>query len=123
LAAGSIAGVFSNIGPEKLILVFVIALIVLGPNKLPDAARSLGRVIGEFRRISGGFQAEMREALSDPKDALTAAVADVRQELNGVREELGGFGLSGGVGTGATTPVPTAQASSVPPAPDDPSLN
>jgi sec-independent protein translocase protein TatB len=117
--------VFGNLGPEKLVLVFVIALIVLGPDKLPEAARTLGRLIGEFRRISGGLQAEMRDALNDPKDALTSAVADVRQELNGVRQDLGGFGLSGGVGATPVPPagLPAAQASSVPPAPDDPSLN
>jgi sec-independent protein translocase protein TatB len=116
--------VFGNLGPEKLALVFAIALIVLGPNKLPEAARTLGRFVAEFRRISGGFQAEIRDALNDPKDALTAAVADVRQELTGVREDLGGFGLSGGMGAPAPPRVPsTAQSPSVPPVPDDPSLN
>jgi Tat protein translocase TatB subunit len=118
--------VFFNLGPEKLMLIFVIALIVLGPDKLPQAARSMGRVVAEFRRISGGFQSEIRDALNDPKDALTAAVADVRQELNGVRQELGGFGIGGGIsgGVGATPPsVTSAQASSLPPSPDDPSLN
>jgi Tat protein translocase TatB subunit len=116
-------GVF-NIGPEKLILIFVIALIVLGPDKLPEAARTMGRVVAEFRRVSGGFQSEIRDALNDPKDALTAAVADVRQELNGVRQDLGGFGLgvSGAVGASPTAVTPTP-ASSLPPAPDDPSLN
>ena len=41
-----------NVGPEKLILLFVIALVVLGPDKLPDAARTMGKVLAEFRRIS-----------------------------------------------------------------------
>jgi Tat protein translocase TatB subunit len=115
-----------NIGPEKLLLIFAIALIVLGPDKLPDAARTMGRVVSEFRRISGGFQAEVRDALSDPKDALTAAVADVRQEL-------GGFGVSGGLGLFPAQPSsspgqpgssPAALGSApTPPVPDDPSLN
>jgi sec-independent protein translocase protein TatB len=122
-----------NIGPEKLILLLVIALIVLGPTKLPDAARTLGRVVGELRRMSGNFQAEVREALNDPKDALTAAVADVRQELSGVhqdlsgmRQELGGFGLGGSVGSPPSTPAPGTSppsATPIPPSPDDPSLN
>ena len=43
-------------GPEKLLLLFVVALIVLGPSKLPEAARTIGKVLGEFRRISSGFQ-------------------------------------------------------------------
>jgi Tat protein translocase TatB subunit len=66
-----------NVGPEKLLLLFVVALIVLGPSKLPEAARTLGKVIGEFRRISGGFQAEMRDAFLDPvattRENITAA--------------------------------------------------
>ncbi|MDP9454110.1 MAG: Sec-independent protein translocase protein TatB [Actinomycetota bacterium] len=55
-----------NIGPAELLVVLVIALLVLGPNKLPDAARQVGRAIGEVRRLSSGFQAEMRDALKEP---------------------------------------------------------
>ncbi len=47
-------------------MVLVIALIVLGPSRLPDAARSLGRAVSEFRRVSSGLQAEVRDALSEP---------------------------------------------------------
>jgi sec-independent protein translocase protein TatB len=114
-----------NIGPEKLILLFVIALIVLGPNKLPEAARTMGRVLGELRRISGSLQSEVREALSDPKDALTAAVAEMRDELGGVRQGISGFSLTGGAGPGSSSPAPVARdtSPSVPPSPDDPSLN
>ena len=55
-----------NIGPAELLVVLVIALLVLGPNKLPDAARQVGRAIGEMRKLSSGFQAEMRDALKEP---------------------------------------------------------
>lgn len=40
---------FSSIGPMELIVVLAIALIVLGPKRLPDAGRSLGRGIREFK--------------------------------------------------------------------------
>lgn len=44
-----------NIGPMELIIVLVIALIVLGPKRLPDAGRSLGRGLREFKDgIAGG---------------------------------------------------------------------
>ena len=39
----------SNIGPLELIFVLVIALVFLGPKRLPAAAKSLGRSISEFR--------------------------------------------------------------------------
>jgi sec-independent protein translocase protein TatA len=38
-----------NVGPLELIVVLIIALIVLGPQRLPDVARSLGRGMREFR--------------------------------------------------------------------------
>ena len=43
-----------QIGPLELILVLVIALIVLGPKKLPEAGRSLGRGIREFKNSISG---------------------------------------------------------------------
>ncbi len=45
----------------------LVALIVLGPSKLPEAARKVGQAMNEFRRMSSGFQAELRDAL-DPID-------------------------------------------------------
>ncbi len=41
-----------NIGPGELILILIIALVVLGPGKLPDVAASLGKSIREFRRAA-----------------------------------------------------------------------
>jgi sec-independent protein translocase protein TatB len=54
-----------NIGPGELIAISMVALIVLGPQRLPHAVRTVGRVVGELRRISGGFQDELRNAIDD----------------------------------------------------------
>jgi sec-independent protein translocase protein TatB len=54
-----------NIGPGELVAILAVALIVLGPNRLPEAVRTAGRVVGELRRISSGFQDELRNALDD----------------------------------------------------------
>jgi len=61
-----------NVGPEKLMVVLLIALIVLGPDKLPNAARQIGKYLNEFRRISQGFQQELRSAI-DMSEATAAA--------------------------------------------------
>jgi TatA/E family protein of Tat protein translocase len=41
-----------NIGPGELIVILIIALVVLGPGKLPDVASSLGKSVREFRRAA-----------------------------------------------------------------------
>lgn len=59
-----------NVGGGELIVILLIALIVLGPQRLPDAARQLGKAMGDLRRLSSGFQNEMKQALEtadDPK--------------------------------------------------------
>ena len=48
----------SSIGPMELIVVLVIALVVLGPKRLPDAGRSLGRGIREFKGAIAGDDAD-----------------------------------------------------------------
>ncbi|MEA3020587.1 MAG: sec-independent protein translocase protein TatB [Actinomycetota bacterium] len=59
-----------NVGPGELLVIFLVALIVLGPNKLPEAARQVGRITAELRRLSSGFQDEMREAMREPTPTL-----------------------------------------------------
>ncbi len=73
-----------NVGPEKLMVVLLIALIVLGPDKLPNAARQIGRYLNEFRRISQGFQQELRSAMdvTDTSAATAAAAAATAASAN-----------------------------------------
>ena len=56
-----------NIGPMELIVILAIALIVLGPKRLPDAGRSIGKGMREFKdAVTGGDK--------DPEPATIAAV-------------------------------------------------
>ena len=57
-----------NIGGGELIVIMLIALIVLGPQRLPDAARQIGKTMGDLRRLSTGFQNEMKSALDVVED-------------------------------------------------------
>ncbi len=57
-----------NIGGGELLVIMLIALIVLGPQRLPDAARQIGKTMGDLRRLSSGFQNEMKSALDTADD-------------------------------------------------------
>jgi Tat protein translocase TatB subunit len=58
-----------GIGMTELIVIFVIGLVVLGPKKLPELARTLGKSLAEFRRASNDLR---REFMSVTEDAQIA---------------------------------------------------
>ena len=58
-----------NVGGGELLVIFLVALIVLGPAKLPEVARQLGGFAREIKRISSHFQDEMRAAMDDPVES------------------------------------------------------
>ena len=61
-----------SIGAPEILVILLVALIVLGPDRLPGAARQVGKAMAEFRRISSGVQAELRDALQEPVAAPPA---------------------------------------------------
>ena len=66
-----------NVGGMELLVIAIVALVVLGPDKLPGAVRQVGQVAGELRRMSKGFQTDLRGALSEAeRDAEAARRAD-----------------------------------------------
>ncbi|HUP83856.1 MAG TPA: twin-arginine translocase TatA/TatE family subunit [Candidatus Limnocylindria bacterium] len=58
-----------NIGPFELLLVLVLALLVLGPGKLPEVGSALGRTIREFRKASTDVESSLSV---DPSKAAVA---------------------------------------------------
>ena len=105
----------------------LVALIVLGPNRLPQAARTLGRFVGQLRTMSASFQSEVRYAIGEPSDALGATVAGLRpgEIRKSVRDAV-----TSTLAPPApqVTPSPSLRSngsngSVSPTAPDDPSLN
>jgi sec-independent protein translocase protein TatA len=57
----------TSLGPAEILVILVVALIVLGPKKLPEAGRQMGKAIAEVRKWSQGFQDEIRSAVDfDP---------------------------------------------------------
>jgi sec-independent protein translocase protein TatA len=58
-----------NIGPFELLLVLILALLVLGPGKLPEVGSALGRTIREFRKASTDVESSLSV---DPSNAAAA---------------------------------------------------
>ena len=139
-----------DLSPDKLMMLAVVALVVLGPNRLPGAARTIGRFVGQMRAMSTSLQTEVRQAIHDPDDPLTSALADfrpaeVRRNVRrAVTETLAPLNpISAGVNqvspqstnlppgpASATVPVasteiagPPASGWGIPAAPDDPGFN
>ena len=91
-----------NIGGGEVLVILVVALIVLGPAKLPEAARQMGRVMSQFRRMSTDFQREMQQAMNDPVAKITDSADRVEGRPRAIEA------------TPTTTPTPTPEADDAP---------
>jgi sec-independent protein translocase protein TatA len=67
---------FSNIGVPGLILILVVALVIFGPNKLPEIGRAFGKSIREFKRASDGLMDDIREEV---KEDIKEAKVEVKK--------------------------------------------
>lgn len=61
-----------NLSGSEIVVILLLALVVLGPEKLPEAIRRFGRLYGELRRMSKGFQSEFKDAFDEPMRELRA---------------------------------------------------
>ena len=73
-----------GIGMPVMILILVIALIVIGPKKLPDLAKALGRAIGEFKKATSDFKEsiEIDDELKDVKKAFDDINSDIKKPID-----------------------------------------
>lgn len=60
-----------GIGMQELIIIAIIALIIVGPKKLPDLAKTLGKSFGELRKAADGITDDLKQTMQNdekPKD-------------------------------------------------------
>lgn len=83
---------FGSIGMPELILIFVVALLVFGPKKLPELGKSLGRGLAEFKRASEDLKKTIEDEIEQGKqeaESVKKQVAEVRQTLTAVPPAAG----------------------------------
>ena len=68
-----------NLQGSEIIVILVLALVVLGPEKLPSAIRQFTKTYAELRKMGNGFQSELKDALEEP-------MREMRETANIVRD-------------------------------------
>ena len=63
-----------NIGPMEIAIVLIIALVIVGPKKLPELGKSLGQTLGQFKRASEDFKRSWEEEVEVEKRRVVDAV-------------------------------------------------
>jgi sec-independent protein translocase protein TatB len=79
---------FLGIGPMELVLVVVLALIVLGPEKLPEAMAQLGKVINELRNVTAQLSDEFNRTIQAEINETRSVFDDTRAAVSEARSTL-----------------------------------
>ncbi len=88
---------FGSIGPMELMLIFVIALLVFGPKKLPEIGRSVGKAIREFKKTSEEIKgrieseieaSEIKDAAKDLHSTIKDAANDLLNETRDIKDDI-----------------------------------
>jgi sec-independent protein translocase protein TatA len=102
---------FGPIGMPELILIFLVALLVFGPRKLPELGKSLGRGLAEFKKASDDLKRTIEDEIEQGKQQVSA----VRDEVSSVRDRVGELRntvASTAAGGAAPSAPPAAEAHS-----------
>lgn len=75
-----------DLGWQELAVIFVVALIVFGPEKLPELARAMGKGMAELRRSLQGVKDQIDEEMSEIKEPLKEDIEDITKDLPKVDE-------------------------------------
>ncbi|MDH5313258.1 MAG: twin-arginine translocase TatA/TatE family subunit [Actinomycetota bacterium] len=121
-----------NIGPPELILIFVIALVIVGPQRLPELGRTIGKGLREFRKMQDDVKDLVNTGMGDDFKEATAELKKTAADLKGATDVRSAFRNDATTRTRphgpkrqapasdrATTPEPAADAPAVDPAAAD----
>ena len=107
---------FGSIGMPELILIFVVALLVFGPKKLPEIGKSLGKGLAEFKKASD----ELKKTIEDEIESGKREASNLRQSVTEATNLIAPpASVARDASTGAS-PAPAAEPRPEAPAPQPP---
>jgi TatA/E family protein of Tat protein translocase len=75
----------------ELVVIFVIALLVFGPKKLPELGKSLGKGLREFKRATEDLKSNWDEHLRDVEQTANEAAKEIKETEQEIRSEVNGL--------------------------------
>ena len=106
-----------NLSGSELIFLVLIALVVLGPDKLPEAIRKATKAYNDFKKMAGGFQDEMRTVLEEPMREMRETADLVKSSAMFDPQADAKPSAAKPAETPAATPVVPSEAATPEPAP------
>jgi sec-independent protein translocase protein TatB len=106
-----------NLSGSEIVVILLLALVVLGPEKLPDALRKAGKTYAELKKMGSSFQSEMRSALDEPMKEMRETADLLRKSA-----ELGASDAEAEPAPASRAPdrpATSSGAATTPPAPGD----
>ncbi len=114
---------FGSVGGPEILLIFILALLLFGPRKLPEIGRTLGKTVAEFRKATNEFRATLErevelENLKEAKKTVEGSVLEPVAALRGL--ELIGTTIPSllsrvtGTGPAPATPIAAGEVQRVP---------
>jgi Tat protein translocase TatB subunit len=80
-----------NIGPPELLLIFVIALVIVGPQRLPELGRTIGKGLREFRKMQDEVKDLVNTGMGDDLKQTTAELRRTASDLKSATDVRSAF--------------------------------
>lgn len=105
-----------SVGAPEVLVILVLALLVLGPDRLPQAARTMGRWVGELRKLTGSLQAEVQDVVDEVMRPVNETATVATDSFSSTFTSADAGTTTGGLAEadGASTSASPSEASSEP---------
>jgi TatA/E family protein of Tat protein translocase len=84
MMVGDRGGLMGQLGFSEMVIIFIVALLVFGPKKLPELGKSLGKGIREFRKATNELKSSWDEQVRD----IQAPLSDVKKDMHEMGQDL-----------------------------------